>query len=144
MNFNLLFEELKRDEGFRSKPYRCTSGKLTIGIGRNLDDVGISETEAQFLLANDVREAAAELDRNIPWWRDMTDARQRALVNMCFNLGWPRLSLFKDLIAAMKAGDFVAAAAEALDSLWADQLDGKVDGKDGERAVRIAKMLKEG
>ena len=48
-------EQLVRHEGLRLKPYRCTAGKLTIGIGRNLDDCGISKTEAYVLLENDIQ-----------------------------------------------------------------------------------------
>ena len=50
-----LMESLKSQEGLRCKPYKCTSGKLTIGYGRNLEDVGISQKEAEYLFENDVR-----------------------------------------------------------------------------------------
>jgi hypothetical protein len=33
---NRIKAQLIRHEGLRLKPYRCTAGKLTIGIGRNL------------------------------------------------------------------------------------------------------------
>ena len=52
---NRIKAQLVRHEGLRLKPYRCTAGKLTIGIGRNLDDCGISQTEAYLLLENDIR-----------------------------------------------------------------------------------------
>jgi lysozyme len=51
---NRIKAQLVRYEGLRLKPYRCTAGKLTIGIGRNLDDCGISQTEAYVLLENDI------------------------------------------------------------------------------------------
>lgn len=41
----MLLSELSRDEGRRLKPYLDTVGKTTIGVGRNLTDVGISEDE---------------------------------------------------------------------------------------------------
>jgi len=136
MDMNELKAELVRDEGLRLKPYEDTAGKLTIGVGRNLDDVGLTEEEAGYLLENDVGRSMVDLDRNAPWWRSMSDARQRALVNMCFNLGWPRLSQFKNMLAALEAGDFVRAAAEALDSRWARQV--------GRRSARIAVRIREG
>ena len=46
MKMNSVIEQLKLDEGVKLKPYRDTAGKLTIGVGRNLDDAGISPTEA--------------------------------------------------------------------------------------------------
>ena len=136
MDMTKLKAELIRDEGLRSKPYRCTAGKLTIGVGRNLDDVGLIAEEAKYLLKTDIDRAMDDLDRNVPWWRSMTDARRRALVNMCFNLGWPRLEGFKNMLAHLQAGDFARAAAEALDSRWARQV--------GERSERIAALIREG
>lgn len=131
-----LIAELTRDEGLRFKPYKCTAGKLTIGIGRNLDDVGISEEEAYFLCGNDIDAAADDLDQNVPWFRQLSDTRQRALVNMCFNLGWPRLSGFRNMLMALKEGDYDRAASEALDSRWARQV--------GARSERIAEMYRNG
>ena len=136
MDMTKLKAELIRDEGLRLKPYRCTAGKLTIGVGRNLDDVGLADEEAKYLLKTDIDRAMDDLDRNVPWWRSMTDARQRAIVNMCFNLGWPRLSQFKNMLAHLQSGDFERAAAEALDSRWARQV--------GERSARIAALIREG
>lgn len=136
MDLATLKAELRRDEGVRLKPYRDAVGKLTIGVGRNLDDVGIAAAEAELLLDADVARAAADLDRALPWWRKLTEARQRALLNMAFNLGLPRLLGFEGMLAALAAGDPVRAAAEALDSRWARQV--------GERAQRIARMIREG
>jgi lysozyme len=136
MNADLLADELTRDEGLRLKPYHDTVGKLTIGIGRNLEDVGITPAEAHYLLVGDIARAMADLDRTVPWWRKMTDVQQRALVNMAFNLGVPRLLGFRDMLDALRGGDFDRAAYEALDSKWASQV--------GERAQRIAKMFREG
>ncbi len=136
MNIEQMKTELVRDEGLRLKPYKDTVGKLTIGVGRNLDDVGITEEEAGYLLENDIGRAMADLDRNVPWWRSLSDARQRAMINMCFNLGWPRLSQFQNMLAALEAGDYERAAIEALDSRWARQV--------GSRAARVAAQIMEG
>ncbi len=136
MNIEYMKSELRRDEGLRLKPYRDTVGKMTLGVGRNLDDVGITAEEADYLLENDIGRAMADLDRNLPWWRGLSEARQRALVNMAFNLGLPRLLGFKGMLAALQAGDYAAAAREAIDSKWAKQI--------GARAQRIAMMLAEG
>lgn len=86
MNQELLATELERDEALRLKPYRDSVGKLSIGIGRNLDDKGISKDEALMMLQNDIAEHLALLDRHLSWWRNMNDPRQRALANMAFNL----------------------------------------------------------
>jgi lysozyme len=128
-----LIADLRRDEGLRLKPYRCTAGRLTIGYGRNLDDAGITAEEAEFLLRNDVRRVSAELDRDMPWWRDLSPGRQRALANMAVNLGLPRLKEFRLMLSALRRGDYEEAARQALDSRWARQV--------GDRARRIAGFL---
>ena len=136
MNRDLLRQELIRDEGLRLKPYRCTQGKLTIGIGRNLDDNGISNEEAEILFNNDLRDVESDLDRSLTWWRMMSDARQRVLANMCFNMGLGTLLTFKNTLAAMAVGDYQKAAAGMRASLWARQV--------GPRADRLIKMMLEG
>jgi lysozyme len=144
MDLDALYSDLRRDEGVRLRPYVDSVGKVTIGCGRNLSDVGISDAEVTFLLHNDVSAAISDLDRNAPWWRTLSKNRQRALANMCFNMGWPRLSGFQKMLTALREGRWDDAAQESLDSRWADQTDGKIDGKDGQRAQRIAEMIRHG
>ena len=60
-------EQLVIDEGLRLKPYRCSAGKLTIGVGRNLDDRGITSSEAMMLLFNDIDDFWAKLLKALPW-----------------------------------------------------------------------------
>ncbi len=129
-----ITDDLKRDEGLRLKPYLDSVGKVTIGYGRNIDDVGITEREAEAMLANDIARTLADLNRALPWWRKLPSRQQRGLQNMCFNLGLPRLLGFKKMLAALKSGDRKRAAEEALDSKWAGQV--------GERAERIAELFR--
>jgi lysozyme len=136
MNRDELRSMLVLHEGLRLKPYKCTAGKLTIGVGRNLDDNGITQAEAFHLLENDIIAVEEDLDRTWPWWRQMTDARQQVLADMAFNLGITRLGGFVNTLAAMKRGDYEAAADGMLASLWASQV--------GRRAQRLAKMMREG
>jgi len=131
-----LSEDLERDEGLRLKPYADTVGKLTIGVGRNLDDVGISEVEARMMLQEDIRRATRGLDSRLPWWRSLCDERQDVLVNMAFNLGLSRLLGFKGTLAKMQAKDWAGAAAEMLDSAWAKQVGG--------RARRLSEQMRRG
>lgn len=125
---------LIRHEGLRKKPYMCPAGKLTIGVGRNLEDVGVSEEEALILLDRDLDRIEAELDHALPWWRNLTPARQEALANMDFNLGLGGLLKFKQFLAALEADDFETAAAEMLDSRWAAQV--------GYRATELARIMR--
>jgi lysozyme len=136
MNIDQLKQTLQTDEGIRFKPYVDTTGNTSIGIGRNLTAKGLSLAEIETLLDNDVAEACRNLDLNIPWWRQQTEARQQALANMCFNLGWGGLSEFKQMLSAMQVGDFNRAADAALASEWASQV--------GQRAVRISNLIRRG
>src|SRR5271165_5977924 len=101
-----LEDQLRRDEAVRLRPYKDSVGKLTIGVGRNLDDVGISLQEADLLLANDVKSATVALEANFPWTMDLDEVRKGALLNMTFNMGIRGLSGFKDFLAKMQAKDF--------------------------------------
>lgn len=124
-----LQDQLIRDEGLKLKPYRDKVGKLTIGIGRNLDDVGISQKEAFMLLAADIQKAEDFLAKELPWTIDLDSVRYGVFCNMAFNLG-SRLLKFDDFIAKAKAGDVHGASVAMLDSTWARQV--------GERALRLA------
>lgn len=151
-----LESQLIRHEGLRLSVYRCTAGKLTCGVGRNLDDVGLSadeckalgvtpadypklkltEAQALLLLRNDILRCQVDLDRNIPWWRALDAVRRRVIVDLCFNLGIGGLMKFKNTLAAVKAGSYEAAAQGMLASLWAKQVKG--------RATRLAQMMRTG
>ena len=126
-------ELIKRHEGFRLKPYKCTAGKTTIGYGRNLDDNGIRPDEANLMLRNDMAECESVLIDRMDHWNALSDVRQAVLVNMVFNLGWPRFSKFKNMIAAVNDGYFDKAAYEMLDSQWATQV--------GNRAKELSEMM---
>lgn len=139
MDIEALTRELVRDERFVPHAYRDSRGYLTIGIGRMVDSRlggGITLDEAKFLLAHDIARVTAALEARLPYWLDLDDARQRALANMAFNLGIPRLMEFRRMFAALADGDYDTAAAEALDSRWARQV--------GARADRIAAMIRTG
>lgn len=135
-NRELLVYELSRDEDVHTKPYKDSVGKLTIGVGRNLDDKGLSKAEINILLNNDINDCESDLDRDMPWWRQLNDNRQRVLLNMCFNLGITRLKGFKSMLRDIQNGLYDQAAVEMIDSLWARQVGG--------RAVRLAKLMKNG
>lgn len=140
MNIQNLVDILKVNEGLRLTPYRCTAGKLTIGYGHTGAGVqeGLKWTKehAEHVLLNDARNAAAELDWHLPWWRGLSDARQEALCDMCFNLGIKRLQGFKKMLAALQQRQWEEAAKQCLDSRYARQV--------GKRAERNAFVFEHG
>ena len=136
LNMLQLERDLDRDEGRRRKPYRDSVGKLTIGVGRNLTDVGITNSEAMLMLDNDIIRSMSDLDQQFLWWRDLNDVRQMVMVDMAFNLGIGGLSKFVRTMKAVERGDWDAAANGMLESKWAKQVKG--------RAVKLAKMMRTG
>lgn len=131
-----LQEQLKRHEGLRLKAYQCTAGKVSIGFGRNLDDKGITQAEADLMLENDVIFLMSVLPGKIAFFNELDKVRADVLVNMAFNLGVNGLLNFKKMLSAMDEGYFTRAAAEMLDSKWAFQV--------GDRALELAEQMKTG
>ncbi|MEH6435767.1 glycoside hydrolase family protein [Massilia sp. DD77] len=136
MDRDKLAAQLTIDEGRRALIYLDSVGKWTGGVGRNLVDRPFSDDEIDLMLKNDIDLVEKELDRRLPWWRDMSAARQNVLANMCFNLGITRLLGFTQALAHMRSRRYDAAAREMLDSKWAKQV--------GDRAVRLAALMRKG
>ena len=131
-----LSEDVQAAEGWRPKAYLDSVGVLTIGFGTNLEELTIDRTLGAQWLAAGLASAEREAERAFPWYATASPRRQRAIVEMIYNMGLPRLSGFKAMLLACATGLWDVAAAEALDSRWAKQV--------GARAQRIASMLKEG
>ncbi|HQT65945.1 MAG TPA: glycoside hydrolase family protein [Acidocella sp.] len=140
-----LIAELAPEEGERYFAYDDASGQavrkgttvmgnVTVGIGRNLSGKGLTDAEARYLCANDIVEISDTFDKMIPWWRDLSPARQRAVANMGFNMGpmelvngWPHF------LGAMRVGNWAGAIAELQSSHWWGQV--------GTRAEKIAAQI---
>jgi lysozyme len=105
-------------------------------VGRNIEERGITMDESDYLLANDITICEEEATRVFKWFADLTDVRQRAIINMIFNLGLTKLLNFKKFLAAMEAGDYTTAGKEMLDSRWARQV--------GNRSDRLEQMIVNG
>jgi len=133
---NAMVRQLRLHEGERLRPYRCTAGKLTIGVGRNLEDRGITAEESAMLLSNDISREERELLAALPWVAKLSEVRQRVLLDMTFNLGLQGLLAFKRTLAAIQAGQYQQAAGMMLESLWARQV--------GQRAQRLSQMMATG
>ena len=131
-----LIEILKRHEGVKDTLYKCTADKWTIGVGRNLEDVGLSEDEIEYLLQNDIERTKNLIERYMPWYSDLDEVRQEALINFVFNVGIGTAMKFKNAMTALEAHDYDTAAIEMMDSNWAKQV--------GSRAVEVTEMIKTG
>ncbi len=135
-----LREMIKRHEGVRRFVYRCSAGALTIGVGRNIDPnkggIGLSDSEVDMMLTNDIARVYMELESNLDFFHDLDEARQDVMIDMCFNLGLPRFLEFRKMLAAVELGDYERASAEMVDSRWADMVKG--------RAITLSLIMKKG
>ena len=143
MNIDKLIQELILDEGYKYETYEDHLGFLTLGVGHLVLDtdpeidkpVGTPVSEERVLecLNNDIETVCDELNRNMPWWKELSDEKMRVLANMCFNLGITRLLKFRKFLAALESGDFETAGEEMMDSKWATQV--------GARATRLQRRI---
>lgn len=134
-----LIRQLSDEEGEVLNAYQDHLGYWTIGIGRLIDKRkggGITKEESEYLLSNDISKVNAQLDANIPWWRNLDEPRQAVLQGMAFQMGITNLLGFKNTLKMIEAGDYEAAGKGMLNSLWAKQTPG--------RANRMSKQMKTG
>ena len=133
---NKLIEQLKRHEGVKLKLYTCSAGKLTIGVGRNIQDNGITMEEAEYFLQNDIAEARSQLLHAFPWMGELNDARISAMINFTFNVGIGTVKKFEKALAALKEKNYDEAANQMMKSLWARQV--------GNRAIEVTEQIRTG
>lgn len=137
MDYLVLRNLLIRHEGLKLKPYKDTKGKLTIGVGRNLDDRGITEAEALELLFNDIHICVREAEQNFKWFNEIDGQRKLVVISMIFNMGLPKFKGFVKTIEAIERRDYKEAAKEMLDSDWGR-------GPTANRAQELAEMMSRG
>lgn len=141
-NDKTLIAELRRDEGVSYVPYKDTVGIQTVGVGHNLQACPLdyvyplNDTQVNLILAEDLYLVFNGLDKNLPWWRGLTYARQRVLANMAFNIGIAGLMGFRNTLLYVQNGEYEKAHNGMLDSKWAKQV--------GARANRLADMMVQG
>lgn len=126
---------IKKHEGLRLYPYKCTAGKLTIGYGTNLD-VGITEEIALYLMNKEIEHIESHIATVVPCYNSLDKTRQAVIISMAYNLGLSGLSKFKNTIHYICEGNYEQAALNMLDSLWSSQVHG--------RAVELAELMRKG
>ncbi len=139
-NFAFTLDEIKdqivKHEGYRNKPYRDTEGILTIGIGHNLEEHGLPDEVIEYIFFKKLRTCIEECRKMFPSFDELSPNRQKALIDMMFNLGYTRLGKFIKMRKAIANGDYAEAASQMLDSKWAKQVKG--------RATTLAEMMHDG
>lgn len=134
MDIERIKSRIRKFEGLRLKPYRCPSGYLTIGYGRNLETKGITIDEAEFLLNNDVNETIESLMNAIDFFIMLPEPAQEVLVDMAFNMGITKLLTFTKFLNALKEKNWLKAAEEMENSKWYKQV--------GNRAKELVKIIR--
>ena len=130
MNSERLTKMLKRHEGVRSHAYKCSAGFITVGAGRNLDPdggIGLSDSEIDMLLANDIARVDQELRDRFGWYSELDSVRRDAMIDIAFNLGITKLLRFEKALSAMESQDYFLASEEFNDSRWSDQVGARAD-----------------
>ena len=151
LDMSEIVNRLKYHEGLRLEPYRCTRGKLTIGIGRCIDtnpftteelisigdwQHGITREMAHMLCRNDINRCISDLRKKIEFFEKLDKERQYVLIDLCFNLGIKGLLKFKNMLSSLGTGNWNKAADELLNSKYASQV--------GKRAIRLASTIRNG
>lgn len=145
MNESKLHALIILHEGEVLHTYHCSAGKLTIGVGHNLEanpirDIGpgstITQERSRAILKSDLATVNEGLKKYLPWVESLDEVRHAVLIDMCFNIGIGGLLKFKNTLAAIQAGDYVDASAMMLQSKWAGQV--------GDRAIRLSAMMNTG
>ena len=137
-----LIEEIKHHEGVVYGIYRDTKNLLTAGCGHLLregeENLDWSDPEVvERYLNNDINVAIADARKFSPVdFDELPEEAQHALVNLSFNLGYNRLSKFKNFRAAIARADYAAAADELVDSKWHTQV-----GRRGPELVNVFRNL---
>lgn len=136
MSITNVQDLIRFDEGDRGQPYKDSRGIWTVCVGHNLeanglppgicDDApdglpwpdclgfiqrrrGLNATEDAALFQHDLQSEGGWLLTK-PWWANLDDARQAALLDMAFNLGPASMQTFTTFLGLIAAGDWVAAA----------------------------------
>lgn len=117
-----LRASIKKHEGLKKLAYVDTKNKVTIGYGRNLTDVGLSESECDTLLDHDILTSTYELYRFIPWIQGLDDVRKAVMIELTYNIGIERVLLFRKMLEALKEGNYSLAREELLNSEWATEV----------------------
>ena len=130
-DFKALIERIAQNEGYRRKPYQCTEGFWTFGMGFTW----ITEEESLHILTGRISELHLKLLDKLDWYKDLPPEIQGVIIEMCFQMGTTGMLKFKKMIANMKDRNWKGAADQMLDSLWARQTPN--------RANRLSEIVKE-
>ena len=116
-----LIDDIKKHEGFKAKPYRCTEGYLTVAYGKRVDYIEVSKQTAEEWLKKDLEDLEARVEATFGWYYNSPQTVKDVVMNMCYQLGVSGFSKFKKTIDLLDKGKYDKASKEMLNSLWSRQ-----------------------
>ena len=119
-------EMIRRHEGRSAVAYVDSVGVWTVGYGHNLMKP-LSERAMLQIFQDDLADATNDCLHAFPWFADLDEPRKAVMLDMCFNLGLPRLQKFVKFLAAMEKGDYDEAAKQMIQSHWYNQVAKRAD-----------------
>ena len=129
-----LLERIKHHEGFRSRPYKCSQGHLTVGYGAAIKDLELDEDIAEMILIRQIDKRTKQIIKKFPWWKSAEDDVKDVVVEMVFQIGLSGFSKFKLTISHLENKRYGKASAEMLLSKWAKQTPN--------RALELSNIIK--
>src|SRR5512137_2321812 len=96
---------IKRHEGFRGQPYDDGYGNVTIAFGRNLSANPLTVQEGEYLLEHDIQRTHETCLTRIPFYAQLDEVRQAAVLDLAYNMGVTTLLTFENTLAAIEQGD---------------------------------------
>ena len=126
MNLQTIKDRIKRHEGYRDMVYEDHLGFKTVGYGHFVVEDGFipgiqySKKELEEVFEKDFAIAVQGANKLVGDF-DINDDAFGVVVEMCFQLGFPRVSKFVKFLAALKNQDYARAANEMLLSKWHEQ-----------------------
>ena len=138
MNLIKLQDEIANDEGIMYETYHRSLGHLTGGIGHLITEwdeefyekpIGtkVPNEQVNDWFEKDIKVTINDCKIIFDNFDNLPEEAQLVIANMCFQLGRPRLSKFKNFIAAVKDEDWQRAGDEMQDSRWYKQTTNRAD-----------------
>jgi lysozyme len=124
-----LQQRIMRHEGFVAFPKIDVAPMYVIGYGHDITETeakgmyanGISQSDAQTLLASDIAKCKQEVKNDLPWSQGLSGLKQEILEEMAFQIGIEGLLEFKNMLACAQKGDDAGVAENMLASDWHDE-----------------------
>lgn len=137
MDIDKLRKELTEDEGCVFEIYLDHLGYSTFGIGHLVkesdpeygQDVGtpVDKLRIHDCFEQDIQIVIDDCKKLYNKFDEYPEDVQRTLANMMFNMGYTRLSKFKNMKKALDNKDFKQTSIEMMDSRWANQVPNRAN-----------------